>query len=357
MNIFLDSNVVFTDPFMNKNIYNKLLLELAEKDFVTIYISEVVKKEIINNFEKELSKYYKEIEKSEVKIKKILRENERLPFDWKVTVGEYVLKLKEHYEELEDYGLINVLDFDNNILPELVERSIKRKKPFTDKKQEFRDGIIWLTYANFTKARERFIGTCYFITNNTSDFTLNGEIHPDLQEDSTAFIFYKNTQEFFQNTDQVKQLQKTLNLVNWVEGEDFENSPQVVLDLLEEQCCDEIFEEVWDYLHMYSDRIFTKYHYEMKPDYVDFELDATSIELIDVGDINVEVVLDTVVITGFLDANIEFNVGFLNPTWAIEEDEIQNVGSDSKPISMDFTLTINQDKKINDLDLDNIDLG
>lgn len=342
---------------MTKNIYHKLLLELAEKEFITIYISEVVKEEIINNFEKELSRYYKEIEKSVNNIKKILMGKECLPFEWKETVEGHVFKLREHYQELEDYGLINVLDFDNDILPELVERSIKRKKPFTDKKQEFRDGIIWLTYANFAKVRERYIGTCYFITNNTSDFTLDGEIHPDLLEDSTAFTFYKNAQEFFQKTDEVKQLHKTLNLVNWVEDEDFENNSQEILDLLEAQYYDKIFEKVWDYLDLYSDRIFTKYHYEMKPDYVDFELEATNIELVDAGDIKVEVILDTVIITGFLDINAEFDVGFPNPLWELEGGEIRNVGSDSAPMSMDFTISINQDKKISDLDLDNLDHG
>lgn len=54
LRVFLDSNVFFTDPFMEKNIHNRLLFELAEKELIELYISDVVKQEIINNFEKEL---------------------------------------------------------------------------------------------------------------------------------------------------------------------------------------------------------------------------------------------------------------------------------------------------------------
>jgi len=357
MHVFLDSNIVYTDPFMNKNIYNKLLIELAEKEFITICVSEVVKKEIINNFEKEVSKFYKGIQKYEGKIKAMLRENEQPPFEWKKTVDEYVIKLKDHYDELEDYGIIDVLEFDNDILPELLDRSIKRKKPFTDKKQEFRDGIIWLTYVNFVNKRERFIGPCYFITKNTSDFTKNGEIHPDLQEDSTAFNFYNNTQEFFQHTEEVKQLQQKLELVNWLEEEDLDNNPEQVLDLLEDQCHDQVFEEVWNYLDTHSERIVTKYHYEMEPDFVEFEFDTTSIELIDAVDIKVEIVLDTVIFSGYLDVEAEFDVNFANPMWEPGEDEYHQLGSDTISLSMEFALTININKKIEHLDLYDIDHG
>jgi hypothetical protein len=40
MNVFLDSNFCYTDPFMSKNIHNKLLLELAEGGHITLYMSE-----------------------------------------------------------------------------------------------------------------------------------------------------------------------------------------------------------------------------------------------------------------------------------------------------------------------------
>ncbi|WHY79454.1 PIN domain-containing protein [Neobacillus sp. WH10] len=149
LHVFLDSNVCFTDPFMEKNFHNRLLVELAEKGLISLYISEVVKKEVINNFEKELNKQYEEIQKYEGKITKLLPENERPPIAWTNTVEEYVHKLKGRLEELEDYGYLDIVEFNNNMLPELVERSIKRKKPFTERKQEFRDAIIWFSYVNY----------------------------------------------------------------------------------------------------------------------------------------------------------------------------------------------------------------
>ncbi|MFB5284472.1 PIN domain-containing protein [Peribacillus sp. Hz7] len=351
LHVFLDSNVCFTDPFMEKNINNRLLIELAEKQLITLYMSEVVKKEVINNFEKELTKQFEEIQKYESKIKKLLRDYDRPPIEWTNTVQEYVHKLENHIEELEDYGYLEILEFDNNMLPELVERSLKRKKPFTEKKQEFRDAIIWFSYVQYVKPRVGRLGPCYFITNNTDDFTLNGEIHPDLQDDSTNFIFYKNAQEFIQNCPEVKELQKVLALVNWVEEEDFERHPNEIVDLIAWQnTIDKVFDECWDYVYNNSHRIPVDYE-----TYDRVKLEATDITLKHGNNVKVEVVLDHVIINGYFVAETEFEVSQYNPCWEPGDDDFFYLGTDTIDLKIDFTLTINQDKKIQDFEINYIE--
>ncbi|MCM3619776.1 PIN domain-containing protein [Sutcliffiella horikoshii] len=347
LSVFLDSNICFTDPFMEKNIHNRLLIELAEKELITIYISDVVKKEIINNFEKKLAEHYEEIRKNESKITKLLRPLESPPFEWKETVEEYVIKLKDYYEELEDYGYVEFIPFSNDILPELVERSIKRIKPFSERKMEFRDAIIWFSYVDFVKKpRLNSIKPAYFITNNTEDFTLNGEIHPDLQQDSTDFIFYKTPQDFIQNCEEVKELQKTLALVNWVEDEDIANSPCHVLSMIEDHSFQDIFDASWDYVNNFTSKIPTIYDPDAE------YLEATDISLNRVSKLDVEVVLDHVIVSGFLDVEVEFDVSKTNYLFFEPgEDEYVKIGSDEVKLRINFTLTVNQEKKIEWLDI------
>jgi hypothetical protein len=346
--VFLDSNIFFTDPFMDKNIHNRILFELAEKNLISIYISDVVKQEVLNNFEKELHKYFEEIKKNENKITKILRSTDNPPIEWKDTVKEYVTNLEVQFQEWEKYYDVEFLPFSNDFLPELVNRSIKRVKPFTDKKMEFRDGIIWLTYADHLNYCE-FIEKAYFITKNTDDFTLNGEIHPDLLQDCNKFIFYKTPQDFIQNCEEIKQLQKTLKLVKWVEDEDLSNSPELVLDMIERHSFDYIFSECLDYVGDYRNSVPTNYD----PD-VD-NLEATDISLLKVSSLKVEVILDHVIVTGHLDVNVEFDVYQNDYLHAPYREALVKIGADEVKLDIDFTLTVDQNMKVEELDVVSIE--
>jgi hypothetical protein len=332
---------------MEKNIHNRLLIELAEKELISLYVSDVVKKEVINNFEKKLKEHYEEIQKGENKITKMLRPMDRPPIEWKQTVEEYVAKLEERFQELEDYGIMEFIPFSNDMLPELVERSIKRTKPFTEKKMEFRDAIIWFSYVDLLNYRIH-LKNAYFITSNTTDFTENGKIHPDLQRDCTKFIFYKTPQDFIQNCEEVKQLQKTLKLVQWVEDEDLAASPNMVLNMIESRSFDYIFFDCLDYIGDYRNHVPTKF--DPDADY----LEATDISLLKVTDLNVEVVLEHVIVTGYLDVEVEFDVNKNNYMYEPYRDEFVKIGSDIVILSIKFTLTVNQDKEVELFDIDEV---
>ena len=55
MNIFLDTSVIYSDPFWKEN-FSSQLLEVSADKRVNIFISEVVLKELQHNFEKILIK-------------------------------------------------------------------------------------------------------------------------------------------------------------------------------------------------------------------------------------------------------------------------------------------------------------
>lgn len=349
MYVFLDSNFCFTDPFLQKNMYNRLLIELAEKEYINLYVSEVVRKEILNNFRRELEKYFGNIKTNVSKVTKLLREEDKSPINWNQSIDDYVEELDTYWTELEKKGIIEIIPYSNEMLPELVDRSIKRIKPFTEKKLEFRDAIIWLSYVEYAKKHE--LEQCYFITNNTEEFFQNGKLHPDLQKDSTAFRLYKNAEEFIQNSEEVKGLQKALELQKWVEEQDFSNNPNLIMELIERQCFEQIYDACSSYVLDHSDSIPIKY------DTYDTEwLELYGISFKNVSDIEVEIVLDNVIVSGYLIVEAFFEVNDRNPMYEPGDEEYFHLGSDEADLIINFSIILNQSMDIEDIDISHIEV-
>lgn len=66
-------------------------------------------------------------------------------------VKELLSNLEIFYLELQEDGLLNILSCPNDILSELVDRSVNRIKPFKERKSEFRDAVTWLTYTKYAE--------------------------------------------------------------------------------------------------------------------------------------------------------------------------------------------------------------
>ncbi|KHE72951.1 PIN domain-containing protein [Halobacillus sp. BBL2006] len=144
MNVYLDSNIIYSDPFF-KQSYSHLTLELAQENIVNIYMSRVVYQESYNNYKKQIQEMMSDIKKLQAK-EKFTKGSIDEYFEVKQDgISNYLKEFEEFYEELFAQGVITLIEYDNNILPELVSRSLQRVQPFTDKKQEFRDAIIWLS--------------------------------------------------------------------------------------------------------------------------------------------------------------------------------------------------------------------
>lgn len=348
MNVFLDSNFCYRDPFMNNNIHNKLLLELAEGGHITLYMSEVVRKEILNNLVKEMRKNIDPIKENETKIRKLLKKGMDPPFEWAKTIEDYVLELDNHLTLLEEQGFLHTVPYSNDILPELVERSIKRIKPFGEKKLEFRDGIIWLSYVAFSK--ENGLDNCFLLTNNSEDFMKNGELHPELVKDSTAFSIFRSAQDFIQNCKEVRELNRRLD---WVEQQDFPQHPEMVLDLIRDQCFVEVTDACASFVNDHSNGI------PLPRDVITFDsewLDQYDISLMKISDIEVSIVLNTIIISGYLTVETYFEIYDRNPMYEPGENEYFCLGGGEAKIYLNFSLTVDEDLDVEDIDFNDIGL-
>ncbi|MDN3655629.1 PIN domain-containing protein [Ferruginibacter paludis] len=128
-NIFLDSNILYSNPFFTET-FGRLLLNLSEHKKIKLFISTVSLEETKNNYIKVISEKTDLIQKEWLKISKVSNSKSTLDLP-KLEV--YKQKFDNFYNEQIEKGSLTVIAYKNNILPELVHRSINRIKPFTEK--------------------------------------------------------------------------------------------------------------------------------------------------------------------------------------------------------------------------------
>ncbi|WGT37671.1 PIN domain-containing protein [Lysinibacillus sp. 1 U-2021] len=215
MHLFLDTTVFYDDPFLQKPHMKNLLNIFKQHDF-KVYVSSVVLMETRHHYEEKVRENINSFNKSA----KYLQDKHRGYFrDIYQDVEKEVEYCRDRFDRYyTNSEQIIVLEYDNNLLPELVNRSIYRIKPFTEKKQEFRDGIIWLTYARYTE--ENCLENCIFITNNSTDYLNKQELHKDLQKDTTRIsifqqpygvLYSKLLEPYVETNEQFKEFVKKWN--------------------------------------------------------------------------------------------------------------------------------------------------
>lgn len=174
MRVFLDTTVFYNNYFLD-SFPGRMLLDYAEETGQPVCISSIVLAEARHNLEKLLT----EVDNNNRRAEKALRN--RLSYS---SVKQKVLdEYDQRYRQLVNIGAVEILEPNNEFLPEVVRRAIHRKKPFTEAKTEFRDCIIWLTYAAYANSEGE--DDYVFITANTTDYldSKKQNIHPDLRSD------------------------------------------------------------------------------------------------------------------------------------------------------------------------------
>jgi hypothetical protein len=177
MNFFIDSNILYDDPYFLKT--NKILLDLVEKENANVFLADTVVKEVIENQKIRLKKIIAAYKINKSLLKKIttLELN-----DDKIEKAEQLEKLISYYNELEKQGKITILKINESVLEYILPKVLNKCAPFfNDSKNEFKDSVIWFTYAVYAKAQK--LEDCYLLTDNVKEFgTVENELHPDLYE-------------------------------------------------------------------------------------------------------------------------------------------------------------------------------
>lgn len=215
IHIFLDTTLTYDDPFFKKN-YNSQLLRIAQIYNFPIYMSKVVFEETRNKFENNVNDRIGGLDKALLELENFYP-SKLNSVEINCSFNDFLREFDQFYSDLIARKVIHLIEYDNSILPVLVERSIRRIKPFSKKKQEFRDAITWLSYAKF--AEENNLNNCFFITRNVSDFcneNTKNTIHPDLLADSTRFIHYVSSYDLFESEIKITPYMMSADITEWL---------------------------------------------------------------------------------------------------------------------------------------------
>jgi predicted nucleic acid-binding protein len=178
MNIVLDTNVFLQDLFMTSRNF-ELLFDYLEKTNSRIILPRIVYEELSGRYRSRLSSQIEAMEIARRKLEKTLLSPE-LPLPV-VDIDKEVDRYLDFV--LDKLGITesSIIEHKPHYLSELVSRSVKRLKPFTERGEEFRDALLWLSVLDI--AQELCGGILAFISCDTKAFGQAEAIHSELLED------------------------------------------------------------------------------------------------------------------------------------------------------------------------------
>ncbi|MFJ8458191.1 PIN domain-containing protein [Lysinibacillus xylanilyticus] len=215
MNIFLDSNAFYKDPFLTKG-KNHILLKLAGIEDVKLYINKTVYEELYRAHKNLLKKEIGMINESYTRISPFLQnEKQQLIAE---SIDELMSDFKSRFKVFHENDALEIIDYDADVLEHIVKIDMDKVAPFMlEDKKSIRDAIIWYSYMVFIKKNE--LEDCYFISNNHKEFGAEGSkkisgkpypLHPNIVEDMNLTA-YKNIYDFITHKDdEIKDLYEQL---------------------------------------------------------------------------------------------------------------------------------------------------
>ena len=180
MLFFLDTNIFYDDWFMQAAPY-RYLFHFMNNNGHSLLLSRVVLQEAAQLQSRaladELAKAQKAIAKA-ARLNGIAVTKEDLTFT--PTQYDLLATLAARVES------VTVVDYESVSHSEMVERAIKRIRPFRENEKGYRDTLIWLSLLAYLQLRKQS-GTVVFISANKSDFfnseAKQCEFHADLLTD------------------------------------------------------------------------------------------------------------------------------------------------------------------------------
>ncbi|WP_310414274.1 PIN domain-containing protein [Chamaesiphon sp. OTE_8_metabat_110] len=225
MNIVLDTNIIVADPWLRGNTF-KILLENFERVGHSLFTPIIVIDEATNIYRKNLSDTLEKYKNNIDLISKSIRQNlddSQIDIDIEKLTQEYNIYLHQELKcNRQSSRYIFYPDVSHH---QVVERALKRRKPFSEKGRGYQDALIWYGILSTIETYDIENEPIAFISQNTSDFAgCDNQLHIDLVRDlierslePDCVIFYPSLKLFVEDQitrsfDKLSNLQKQLNI-------------------------------------------------------------------------------------------------------------------------------------------------
>lgn len=214
MDIILDTNIIISENFLRTKKF-AVLIDYLKKTHSRIVLPQIVKEESISQYEKMVSSKLIEATKKIEDFSKICFTP--VAIDFNIEVINETRNYIAYIQKLSKDGLLYEIPYDDKFLHEVVFRMINRKKPCSQKGEESRDAILWLSIKNLLK-KEKSVA---FVSNNSNEFASydKKDLHPDLRaelaQEKLELKYYLTIDDFIKNhAEKVDYITK-----EWIEKE------------------------------------------------------------------------------------------------------------------------------------------
>ncbi|WP_291125272.1 PIN domain-containing protein [Flavobacterium sp. UBA6031] len=344
MNVFLDSNILFKDYFFEKKS-PKNLLDYAKRGLINLYMSEIVRLELRRQF-------IKEIESKKSELEKILEDITRLKIDTVVEVFDLDLQLEKFdkfYTQLISDGCFEIVHYKNDYLPDIVDKAIYRKKPFTEEKTELKDAIIWKSYADFAETND--LEDCILLTNNTTDFCNKGDkskIHNDLLVDSERFFVFNSAFDFLKEKSTLLESPEHKFQI-YISKLDINN--ELVHDLILENFNKQIEKAVNEKIEKLNPNDILKDGY-----WYDGYVEPSEIEIFECSEVEYDILTDSALVSGIVYISVETECFHYNASRDTGEDQYSYIGGQTLIYEICFNFDLRENEDCSDFEITNISL-
>lgn len=197
MEVLLDSNIYRHDLTLDGGKFRLLFNQAAQGRF-NLVLPEVVAREVPELYRREIDTKLKELGRSARRLKSLqIPVAEQKAIDMEVKAAEFRGYLESKI--LEAGGeVVQLPDVSHD---HLVNKAIRRRKPFSGKGAGYRDALIWQTTAGLTREDK----TVALITDNYKDFasadseTLHADLISELEEaggKAESVLLYRDLDSF-----------------------------------------------------------------------------------------------------------------------------------------------------------------
>lgn len=202
MNIVLDTNMFCANYLMDGTTF-RVFFDGLERIGGQLFVPEVVFAEVINKYAEQLKETRRDIEKGYERLRQFRR-----PVPPLLVTEAYVEQAIRDYRDflrsrLEE-AAATFPPYPAVTHQDVVERELRRQKPFSDRGAGYRDFLIWRSIIDVVKRH----GPVSFITHNQADFGVGKDIsalHTDLSDDLVAQGLPRNAVELFRGLDEFVQ--------------------------------------------------------------------------------------------------------------------------------------------------------
>lgn len=294
MNIYLDTNILFTDPFFRSD-YSRLLLNSSKEKTVCIVIPSICLNEIYYKLTTKAKNLGNEINSKIVELNKWMNEsNPTISFD----IPKYEQSIKSFYSEKINEEIFIRLDYKSEYFKENLDKAIKKSQPFfTEKKQEFRDALIWSIIRDHAILHKDYKN--YFVTSNYSDFWNNvkTDLHPNLKKENGNIVIIDSINKLFELEPELIDSKKKQEFKEWLEKQG------VNVEMVQ----DAVNKYLWNHIGETIDLLIKKHSIDdIRPEYGMGYI----VPVIDKGNFKIEEIIKTTVIQDFAAIQIESSLRF-----------------------------------------------